>query len=147
MSGPLAGGSPGNREIGRLGTCEVREIGRLEGPGPGLPPRTPIFLQPSPKTMGSESAPVLKSYYVPTLLVLWGRNWVAGAPFSAVAKGQRWFPRNLLCSGPPDTAGYAAAVPGRRGGRGIEKSSKGQRGERLQTTRGECVKKKRKDER
>ena len=42
----VGGGSPGNREIGRLGTREVRGIGRLEGPGSGLssglPPRTPF---------------------------------------------------------------------------------------------------------
>ena len=49
MLGPLAEESPGGREIGSLGTCEVREIGRLEGPGSGrrsgLPPRTPFFLR------------------------------------------------------------------------------------------------------
>ena len=104
MLGPLAEGSPGGREFGRLGTREVRETGGLEGPGSGrssgLPPRT-LFLPPSPKTMGSESAQVLEGYYVPTLLVLWGRNRVAGPPFSAVFKVQRKFPRNLLCSGDP----------------------------------------------
>ena len=55
MLGPLAGGSPGNREIGRLRTREVREIGGLEGPGSGrssgLPPRT-LFFPPSPKKWG-----------------------------------------------------------------------------------------------
>ena len=53
MLGPLAGGSPGGREMGRLGTCEVREIGRLEGPGPGrssgFPPRTLFFSAKSTK--------------------------------------------------------------------------------------------------
>ena len=91
-------------------TREVRGIGRLEGPGSerrsGLPPRI-LFLPRSPTQMGPESAQALKSYYVPTLLVLWGRNWVAGPPFSAVFKVQRRFPRNLLCSGyfPPGTFG------------------------------------------
>ena len=110
MLGPLTGGSPGGREIGRLRTRGVWEIGGIEGPGPrrspGLPPRT-LFFPQSPKKTGSESAQVLKSYYVPTLLVLWGRNRVAGPPFSAVFKVQRRFPRNLLCSGdsPPGTFG------------------------------------------
>ena len=49
MFGPPAGGSLGGREVGRLGTCEVREIGRLEGPGSdrssGLPPRALFFRQ------------------------------------------------------------------------------------------------------
>ena len=145
MLGPLAGGSPGDREVGRLRTREVREIGRLEGPGSGrrsgLPPRT-LFLPPSPIQMGSESAQVLKSHYDPTQLVLWGRNWVAGPPFPAVFKVQRRSPRNLLCSEdippgsfrrvlrPPNTAGSAAPVPGRCGGRETGRLGKGQRGER-----------------
>ena len=83
MLGPLAGGSPGNREIGRLRTREVREIGGLEGPGSGrssgLPPQTPFFSAKSEK-MGSESDQVLKSYYVPTFLVPRGRNWAVGPP-------------------------------------------------------------------
>ena len=64
-------------------TCEAREIGRLEGPGSGrssgLPPRT-LFFPPSPKTMGPESARVLKSYYVPTHLVL-GAETEGQGPF------------------------------------------------------------------
>ena len=145
MLGPLAGGSPGNREVGRLRTRENREIGRLEGPGPGrssgVPPRI-LFFPPRPQKMGSESARVLKSYYVPTLLVLWGRNRVAGPPFSAVFKVQRRFPRNLLCNGrsPPGTFGVFYDRPTRRvprplsrGDADVGKSgdpAKGQRGER-----------------
>ena len=116
MLGPLAEESPRGREIGRLRTRGVREIGEHEGPGSGrssgLPPRA-LFFPPSPKQMGSESAQVLKICYVPTLLVLWGRNRVAGPPFSAVFKVQRRFPRNLLCSGdsPPGSFG---AFPDRR---------------------------------
>ena len=72
MLGPLTEESTGHQEIGRLGTCEVREIGSLEGPGSGrssgLPPRI-LFFPPSPK-MGSGSAQVPKSYYVPTPVVL-----------------------------------------------------------------------------
>ena len=55
MLGPLTGNSPGNRGVGRLRTCEVREIGRLEGPGSGrsagLPPRT-LFFTAESKTHG-----------------------------------------------------------------------------------------------
>ena len=134
--------SPGNREVGRLRTCEVREIGRLEDPGSGrssgLPPRI-LFLPPIPKQMGSESAQVLKSYYDPTLLVLRGRNCVAGAPFPAVFRFQRRFPpgnfRRFLR--PPSTAGSAATISGRCGGREIGRSGKGQRGERQRKTREE----------
>ena len=69
-----AGGRiPGGPEIGRLRKRGVQVIGRLEGPGSrrssGLPPRTPFFL-PSLEKMGPGSAQALKSYYVPTLLVL-----------------------------------------------------------------------------
>ena len=51
--GPLAGDSPGNREIGRLRARGAREIGGLEGPGSGLssglPPRTLFFTAKSKK--------------------------------------------------------------------------------------------------
>ena len=119
MLGPLTAESPGNREVGRLRTRGVREIGGLEGPGSGrssgLPPRA-LFLLPSPKQMGSESDPALKICYVPTLLVLWGRNRVAGPPLSAVVKVQRRFPQNLVCSGdfPPGTFGVSSSHRTRR---------------------------------
>ena len=145
------GGIPGAPEFGRLRTRGVRELGRLENPGSGrssgLPPRTP-FLPPSPKKMGSESAQVLKSYYVPTLLVLWGRNWFAGPPIFRGFLGSAKVPpesslfRRIPTGNfrrflePPNTAGPAAPVSGRCGGREIERSGIGQRGERLQTTRG-----------
>ena len=71
MLGPLAGGSPGIREIGKLRTREVREIGGLEGPGSGrssgLPPRTPFF-SPSPKKWGPE---VLRSSKAITSRPFW----------------------------------------------------------------------------
>ena len=163
MLGPLAGGSPGNREVGRLRTREYREFGGLKGPGSGrtsgLPPRI-LFLPPSPRTMGSESAQALKSYYVPTLLVLWGRNWVAGPPFSAVFQVQRRPPpQNRLCSGdsPPGTFGVFSERRTRRVSRPLFRGdeevgklgdpAKGIWGERLQTTPEEDFIKKRKEER
>ena len=89
-------------KCGRLGESRAR--------GPGEVPvyrLGPFFLLPGPKKMGSESAQVLKSYYAPTLLVLWGRNRVEGPPFSAVAKVQRGVPpESCLFRGlPPGTFG------------------------------------------
>ena len=99
MLGPLAEVSPGNREIGRLGTCEVREDGRLEFPGfgrsSGLPPRA-LFFPPSPKKMGSESAPAPKSYYVPTPLVLGAETEWQGPRFPRVLRFSEGTPGILL---------------------------------------------------
>ena len=162
----MQGRSPGNRAIGRLRTRGVREIGSLEGPGSGrssgLPPRT-LFLPPSPQKTGSGSAPALKSYYVPTLLALWGRSWVAGPLFPAVFKVQRRFPRNLLCSGDfrPGTFGVFSDRRTRRDPRplfpdDVEVGKSGDlakgRGEKDNGTRGrkmteEREKRKRKEER
>ena len=109
--------------------------------------------------MGSESARVLKIYYVPTLLVPWGRNRAAGPPFSAAFKVQRKFPRNLVCSGdsPPGTFGVSPDHPTRRVSRPLfwgheevgklREPAKDRWGERLQTTREEDFIQKRKEER
>ena len=110
MLGPLTGGSPWGREIGRLRTRGVWEIGGIEGPGPrrspGLPPRT-LFFPQSPKKTGSESAQVLKSYYVPTPFGTLGPKLSGRTPFPAVAKVQRRFPpeSSLFRRPPPGTFG------------------------------------------
>ena len=145
MLGPLAGDSPGNRELGRLGTCSVRKIGRLEGPGSGrrsgLPPRTPFFSAKS-KTNGIRKCSGPQKLLRPDPFGTLGPKLGGRAPFSALFKVQRRFPRNLLCNGrsPPGTFGVFYDRPTRRvprplsrGDADVGKSgdpAKGQRGER-----------------
>ena len=115
MLGPLSEESPGGRKIGRLRTREVQEIGKGSERSSGLPPRILVFTAKSQK-MGSGSAQVLKSYYVPTFLLLGAETGSQGPHFPRFLRSSEGTPGIFFAPETPPRELSASPQTTERGG-------------------------------
>ena len=120
MLGPLAGGSSGRWEIGRLRTRGVREIGRFGGPGVRAKFRFtatgPFFPAKSKQNGVRKCSGPRKLLCADPFGTLWPKLVRRTPHFPRFLRFSAEFPRDLLCPGDPPRELSAFYPTAERGG-------------------------------